>query len=80
MNRLIFSGANCHSFYYAAADRYYHENRLSLCKYTHGAPVADNAGCERIFMINNVTREGIDELLEYLSDDLEPMTPGTGAV
>ena len=33
-----------------------------------------NAGCERIFMINNVTREGIDELLEYLSDDLEPMT------
>ena len=33
-----------------------------------------NAGCERIFMINNVTREGIDELLEYLSDDLEHMT------
>ena len=28
-------------FYYAAADRYYHENRLSLCKYAHGAPVAD---------------------------------------
>lgn len=29
-----------------------------------------NAGCERIFLINNVTREGIDELLEYLDGDL----------
>lgn len=28
-----------------------------------------NAGCERIFMVNNVTREGIDELMDYLNDD-----------
>ena len=33
-----------------------------------------NAGCERIFLINNVTREGIDELMEYLSEDLPPLT------
>ena len=33
-----------------------------------------NAGCERIFMVNNVTREGIGELLEYLQDDLPPLT------
>ena len=25
-----------------------------------------NAGCERIFLVNNVTREGIDELIVYL--------------
>lgn len=33
-----------------------------------------NAGCERIFLINNVTREGIDELLEYLEGDLPRLT------
>lgn len=33
-----------------------------------------NAGCERIFLVNNVTREGIDELTEYLKDDPEPLT------
>lgn len=33
-----------------------------------------NAGCERIFLVNNVTREGIDELLAYLHEDLEPLT------
>ena len=33
-----------------------------------------NAGCERIFEVNNVTREGITELMEYLQDDLEPLT------
>lgn len=33
-----------------------------------------NAGCERIFLVNNVTREGIDELMEYLKDDPEPLT------
>lgn len=33
-----------------------------------------NAGCERIFMINNATREGIDELLEYLKDDFPKLT------
>lgn len=32
------------------------------------------AGCERIFEVNNVTRDGIHELLEYLKDDLEPLT------
>lgn len=34
----------------------------------------ENCGCERIFMVNNVTREGIDELMEYLRDDLPPLT------
>ena len=29
-----------------------------------------NAGCERIFLVNNVTGEGIDELKEYLEEDL----------
>ncbi|MDY4670402.1 MAG: EutP/PduV family microcompartment system protein [Oliverpabstia sp.] len=33
-----------------------------------------NAGCERIFLVNNVTREGIDELMEYLKDDPKPLT------
>ena len=33
-----------------------------------------NSGCERIFMINNATREGIDELLEYLKDDFPKLT------
>lgn len=33
-----------------------------------------NAGCERIFLVNNVTREGITELLEYLDEDLPQVT------
>lgn len=33
-----------------------------------------NAGCERIFLINNVTREGVEELLEYLEEDLPALT------
>lgn len=33
-----------------------------------------NIGCERIFMVNNVTREGIQELLEYLDDDIPKLT------
>lgn len=33
-----------------------------------------NSGCERIFLINNVTREGVDELLEYLKEDIPPLT------
>lgn len=33
-----------------------------------------NAGCERIFLINNVTREGIGELMEYLEEDLPHLT------
>lgn len=34
-----------------------------------------NAGCEQIFLVNNVTREGIQELLEYLqADDLPKLT------
>ena len=31
-------------------------------------------GCERIFLVNNRTREGIDELMEYLENDLPPLT------
>ena len=34
----------------------------------------ENAGCERIFLINNVTREGISELIEYLEEDLSHLT------
>lgn len=33
-----------------------------------------NAGCERIFTVNNVTREGIAELLDYLREDLPKLT------
>ena len=33
-----------------------------------------DAGCERIFEVNNVTGEGVDELMEYLNEDLEPLT------
>lgn len=33
-----------------------------------------NAGCERIFLINNVTREGISELMDYLDEDLPNLT------
>lgn len=33
-----------------------------------------NAGCERIFLINNVTREGVGELMEYLEEDLPRLT------
>lgn len=33
-----------------------------------------NAGCERIFLVNNVTGEGIDELKEYLREDLPHLT------
>lgn len=31
-------------------------------------------GCERIFLVNNKTREGVEELMEYLEDDLPPLT------
>lgn len=34
----------------------------------------ENAGCQRIFLVNNVTREGIKELLEYLEEDLPVLT------
>ncbi len=33
-----------------------------------------NAGCERIFLIDNKTRQGVDELLEYLEEDLPSLT------
>lgn len=33
-----------------------------------------NAGCERIFLIDNKTRQGVDELLQYLEEDLPPLT------
>ena len=33
-----------------------------------------NAGCERMFLINNVTREGISELMGYLEEDLPHLT------
>ncbi|MCR5303473.1 MAG: EutP/PduV family microcompartment system protein [Lachnospiraceae bacterium] len=34
----------------------------------------ENAGCDRIFEVNNITGEGIKELLDYLNEDPEPMT------
>lgn len=33
-----------------------------------------NIGCERIFEVNNVTREGVDALMDYLREDLPPLT------
>ncbi len=33
-----------------------------------------NAGCIRIFHVNNVNREGIEELMEYLEDDPEQLS------
>lgn len=33
-----------------------------------------NAGCERIFLVNNVSREGVRELMEYLKEDLPRLT------
>lgn len=33
-----------------------------------------NAGCERIFLVDNATREGIDELLSYLQEDVKPLS------
>ena len=33
-----------------------------------------NAGCERIFLVNNVTREGVDELMEYLEEEEPHLT------
>ena len=33
-----------------------------------------NMGCEHIFEVNNVTREGIPELMAYLQDDLPKLT------
>ena len=34
----------------------------------------ENMGCERIFMVNNKTREGISELMDYLQNDLPKLT------
>ena len=34
----------------------------------------ENMGCERIFMVNNKTREGISELMDYLQNDLLKLT------
>lgn len=33
-----------------------------------------NAGCDRIFLISNKTREGVDELIAYLEEDLRPFS------
>lgn len=30
----------------------------------------ENAGCDRIFLINNITGEGLEELREYLAEDI----------
>ena len=40
----------------------------------HGQTVLINAGCERIFLVNNVTREGVDELMAYLEEDEPHLT------
>ena len=34
----------------------------------------NEAGCDRIFLINNVTREGVDELTAYLAEDSPQVT------
>lgn len=33
-----------------------------------------NSGCDPIFEVNNVTREGIEELMDYLNEDPEEIT------
>lgn len=33
-----------------------------------------NAGCERIFLVNNVTGEGIDELRAFLNEDVPKLS------
>lgn len=33
-----------------------------------------NAGCERIFLVNNKTREGVSELMEYLEEETQQLT------
>lgn len=33
-----------------------------------------NAGCERIFLVNNVTREGVEELMDYLAEEPQDLT------
>ena len=33
-----------------------------------------NSGCDPIFEVNNVTKEGIPELMEYLQGDPEKIT------
>lgn len=40
----------------------------------NGRQWMENMGCERIFEVNNVTREGISELMDYLKDDLPKLT------
>lgn len=34
----------------------------------------DNAGCERVFLVNNATGEGIPELIDYLKEDFSPLS------
>ena len=34
----------------------------------------ENAGCDRIFSVENSTRKGVEELIEYLKEDLPKMT------
>ena len=34
----------------------------------------EQAGCERVFCVSNVTGEGIDELVEYLNEQAEEQT------
>jgi len=34
----------------------------------------ENANCERIFLINNVTGEGLDQLRDYLEGEPEKIT------
>ena len=34
----------------------------------------ENAGCEQIFEISNVTREGVDRLMAYLQEDPQPIS------
>ena len=34
----------------------------------------EDAGCDRIFLVNNVSKEGIDELMAYLREDLPELS------
>lgn len=34
----------------------------------------ENAGCDRIFEVDNISGEGLDELSDYLKEDIEPIS------
>ena len=74
MSRLICSVTAADASF-KTTDRNYHKGRFTVCKiFQMVRQWMQNMGCERIFEVNNVTREGIPELMEYLKEDLPKLT------